>query len=263
MDKKFLKEHNLYEAVSRYRQLYEYINTAGDYELNEEGEDEMPMGGDEQPMMDGPDGGAPMGDPSMDGGMDQGPDGGGEMPAPQDGGDMGGAPMQGAEGFAPQGEEQPMGATPETDPNADVEEEEEEVIDVDDLTDSQEETEEKVDLLGDKFEKVLSMLDKINTQIENNDKRFEELRSDMEKRNPTPVEKMSLRSTKSGPYTQTPENYWETSAPENYSPEDDNNGADMPEYVITKDDIDNFRDWNGISKTFDEYPVSLKDFFGY
>ena len=265
MDKKFLIEHNILGSVNRFNQILEYVNTAGMSYMNEDGEDEMPA-----------DGGAPENVPMGDGGMDpnQPMDGGnmeqgGQQGPPMDDAvgmedgsmDMGGE-GQGPEGFSPQGEQPQMGATPETDPNSEMEEEDE-VIDVDDLTNAQEETEDKIDILGSKFDKVFDMLGKLTGQIEANDKRFEEFKAEMEKRNPTPVEKMTLRSTKSGPFTQTPEEYWKTSAPENYSTEDDENGENMPEYKITKDEIDNFRDWNGISKTFDEYPVSLNDLFGY
>lgn len=267
MDKKFLAEHNLLGHVNRFHQIMEYVNTAGMSYMNEEGEEmpeefndaqggQMPDGNggmDPSQQMGGDMGMGPEGQ-QMDGGM--GPEGQQEPPM-----DMGGE-GQGPEGFAPQGEQPQMGATPETDPNADVEEEEE-VIDVDDLTNSQEATEEKIDVLGSKFDKVFDLLGKITGQIEANDRRFDEFKAEMEKRNPTPVEKMTLRSTKSGPFSQTPEEYWKTSAPDNYSPEDDENGENMPEYKITKDDIDDFRDWNGISKTFDEYPVSLNDLFGY
>ena len=91
------------------------------------------------------------GDAPMSGGPDSMPPQGGQ----QDGmGGPGGAdmPAESPEGFSPQmndGNDGGLGATPETDPNTEVEteEEEEEVIDVDDLTKSQESTEHKIDML--------------------------------------------------------------------------------------------------------------------
>ena len=99
----------------------------------------------------------------------------------------------------------------------------------------------------------MSIIDKFEQHIEDNGRKMEQLRAELEKRNPTPVEKMTMRSTKSGPYTTTPEEYWENEKPENYSPDSDENGENMPEYKITKADIDNVNDWKSISDSFKDY----------
>ena len=192
------------------------------------------------------------GDPSMGGDMNAGMGGDPSM----DGGEA-----QPPQGFNPQGgEQEQLGATPETDPN----QEEEEVIDVDDLTNSQEETEKKIDALSDKFERLIGMLDGFEKQIDSSNERMETLRAEIEKRNPTPVEKMSIRAKNSYPFNITPDEYWkDKEATSNYSPEDDNNGADDPVYQITKDDIDNISDWNSIYKSLDDKHDSLRDLFGY
>jgi hypothetical protein len=74
---------------------------------------------------------------------------------------------------------------------------------------------------------------------------------------------MTMRSTKSAPYSMTPNEYMNNYAPENYSPEDDNNGADDMQYKITKGDIDNFTDYNSIIKDLDVEHQGLKDILGY
>ena len=150
----------------------------------------------------------------------------------------------GAPGFAPQGPD--PNAMP-ADPNAGGQEGED-TINVDDLTDSQEETEKKIDALTSKFDQLMGALNSIDQKISANDEQINMLKGEMEKRNPTSVEKMTLRSQKSDPFTKSPEEYWENDAPENYSPEDDNNGVGQPQYEITKGDIDNFNDWQSISK---------------
>ena len=138
------------------------------------------------------------------------------------------------------------------------------IIDVDDLTNSQEETEKKIDALSDKFERLIGMLDGFEKQIDSSNERMETLRAEIEKRNPTPVEKMSIRAKNSYPFNITPDEYWkDKEATSNYSPEDDNNGADDPVYQITKDDIDNISDWNSIYKSLDDKHGSLRDLFGY
>lgn len=281
MKKEILNNRILRENYESFRRLVEYTNAGPSGVMAEAGDENQPdpMAGGDPAMGGAPSGPDPMagGDPSMGGGMDPAMGGGdpgmmGGDPsmgggAPQDPGMAGGDPsMEGGEaqppqGFSPQGEQpEQLGATPETDPNA----EEEEVIDVDDLTDSQEETEKKIDALSDKFERLIGMLDGFEKQIDSSNERMETLRAEIEKRNPTPVEKMSIRAKNSYPFNITPDEYWQDKeATSNYSPEDDNNGADDPVYQITKDDIDNISDWNAIYKSLDDKHDSLRDLFQY
>ena len=148
----------------------------------------------------------------------------------------------------------------------DVPGEGDDVINVDDLTDSQEETEKKVDSLSGKFEKVLASLDNLEKRISDIDSHTNEylgkIESEFEKRNPTPLQRMSMRSTKSAPYGMTPNEYMNNYAPDNYSADDDNNGADDPQYKITKGDIDGFTDYNSVAKDFGG-GMGLHDILGY
>ena len=90
------------------------------------------------------------------------------------------------------------------------------------------------------------------------------LKAELEKRNPTPVEKMSLRAKNSYPFNVSPDEYWdEKQQTSNYSPDDDNNGVDDPQYQITKSDIDDISDWNSIAKSLDDENIPLKDMFGF
>lgn len=280
MKKEILENKILRENYESFRRLVEYTNAGPSGVMAEAGDENQPdpMAGPDPSMGGGaPAGPGPMagGDPSMGGGMDAGMGGdpgmmGGDPSmggVPTDpnamGGDpsMGGGEAQPPQGFSPQGEQpEQLGATPETDPN----QEEEEVIDVDDLTNSQEETEKKIDALSDKFERLIGMLDGFEKQIDSSNERMETLKAEIEKRNPTPVEKMSIRAKNSYPFNITPDEYWkDKEATSNYSPEDDNNGADDPVYQITKNDIDNISDWNQIYKSLDDKHDSLRDLFGY
>ena len=271
MKKELLNNKVLRENYENFRRLVEY-STLGSNIMAEAGEENQndptnganpsisgngmadPMAGGYPSMGGGMDAGMG-GDPSMMGGAPSGPDAMGGDPS------MDGGEAQSPQGFNPQGgEQEQLGATPETDPN----QEEEEVIDVDDLTNSQEETEKKIDALSDKFERLIGMLDGFEKQIDSSNERMETLRAEIEKRNPTPVEKMSIRAKNSYPFNITPDEYWkDKEATSNYSPEDDNNGADDPVYQITKDDIDNISDWNSIYKSLDDKHDSLRDLFGY
>ena len=218
----------------------------GQDQMQPQGDDmgQMPMGGDASM------GGAPQGDQSM----------GGEM-MPDMGMDAGAS--QGAEGFDPQGQ-MPQDPNMSQAPIDSVENEE--VIDVDDLTDSQEETEKKVDSLMSKFDKLFQMIGSFEEKINQSDENINALKQEIEKRNPTQIEKMSMRSKGGYPFNVSPDEYWadkeETS---NYSTEDDENGVNQSQYQITKNDVDGMTDWASISKSLDEDGMfkNLKDIFEF
>ena len=270
----------------------EYTNPAGAYDVKEEGEDmnmdpnamggmDPSMGGDPN-AMGGMDAGAMGGDPNAMGGMD--PSMGGDPNAT--GGDpnaMGGDPnaMGGPEGFSPQGVDpnaglDGMGGDPNAtggdpnamggDPNAQGESEDE-VVEIDDLIKSQEAAEKKIDKMSDKFEKLMGAVDaliKMNAERDKKEQEYQDrLRVEIDKRIPTPQQKLSMRSTKSAPYSMTPNEYMNNYAPDNYSDEDDNNGANDAQYKITKDDIDRFTDYNSAIRDLDVEHQSLKDILGY
>lgn len=280
MDNNFLKKYK--------RCLYEYTNAAGSFDISEEG-DEMEM----------PQGGAPEGGMDQGMGQDMGAMPGAEGGAPE--GEMGSgmeqdmAPMPGAEGgagvegFNPEGQEGPMdgmgagaegGMDPGMDqdmggmPMGDTMQPDDEVIDVDDLTQSQESAEKKIDAMNAKFEKLMGAVEVLVKQNAQRDREAAEaekraaeqqarLESELEKRIPTPQQRMTMRSTKSAPYAMTPNEYMNNYAPENYSDEDDNNGADDMQYQITKDDIDRFTDYNSIAKELDVDHQGLHDILGF
>ena len=262
--------------------LVEYVSPRDG--VDEVGEDPNAMGGADPNMGGDPNamGGA---DPNAMGGADPSMGGGpnamgGADPNAMGGADpnaMGGAgPSMGGgqspEGFAPQGVDQGMamdgmggdtnamgvGDTPGPD---------DDVIEIDDLTDAQEDTEHKVDALTSKFERLMSSIDSIEQRINDIDAHTNQylgsLKGEMEKRNPTPLQRLTMRSTKSSPYSMTPNEYMNNYAPENYSDESDNNGADDPQYKITKGDIDDFVDYNSIAKDIANNKLGLKDILGY
>ena len=258
------------EYKEKFQHLVEYTNAGSAFKVNEDGEDPNMMGADPSMGADPNMGGAPMGDPSMGGapGMDAGmgadPNmGGAPMGDPNAmGGDpnmMGADPNMsgGVEGFNPQGADPSMG----TDPN--MEGEEEEVIDVDELVNKQDETAEKIDKLASSFDKLVDTMKNFKDMVDSSNERMESLKAEIERRNPTPVEKLSLMSGNGYPFNQTPDEYWQTKqATSNYSTEDDNNGADDPQYQITKDEIDNFNDYASVAKDLTN-DFNLRDMFGY
>ena len=258
------------EILEKYRRcILEYTNAAGAYNLPEEGEE--PMGGDPAAM--GGDPAAMGGDPAAMGG-DPAAMGGDPAAMGGDPAAMGG----GAEGFEPEGGDQNggidgMGGDPAAmggDPAAmggDTMQDNDEVIDVDELVKSQETAEKKIDKMNDKFEKLMGAIESLITQNKEQERREMEAKADfkaeIEKRLPTPQQRMTMRSTKSSPYSMSPNEYMNNYAPENYSDEDDNNGADDMQYKITKGDIDSFTDYNSIAKELDIEHQGLRDILGF
>jgi len=154
-------------------------------------------------------------------------------------------------------------ATPDTNSNEAGTGDDEEVIDVDQLVDSQKRNEDAIEKLTDKFEEFLGKFQEFQGELKANADFMAKLEGEFEKRNPTSVEKMSMRSLQSKPFQETPEEYMKYDAPDNYSPEDDNNGVGEPRYTITRDDVRNATDYSSIAKTLrDNGNATLKTLLG-
>ena len=269
-----IKQYKLEEAVKRIQKINEY--TFYDSTMVEDDQDPNAMDGDpngEMPPMDDPN--AMGGEPNMMGGD---PNGG----MPPMGGDpnaMGGEPnMMGGD---PNGEMPPMDGPNMMggDPNAMGDEEDiedidmeteqpgDEVIDVDELTQSQETTEFKVDNVDDKLNKVLKIISKFNDAIEANDQKIEDLKKEFQKRNPTAEETLNLRSLASYPFSERPDEYWKKQQQEhpNYNVISDNDVStadEQKEFEIRKGDIDNFNE-RDIMKSLGESHIKLSDFLQF
>ena len=89
--------------------------------------------------------------------------------------------------------------------------------------------------------------------VKGNDKKIEDLKAEIEKRNPTQIEKLSMQTAHSYPFNITPEEYWkEKEATSNYSTESDNNGVGQGQYVITADDVNGNVNWKQIYDTLQD-----------
>lgn len=270
---------NIYEskvaadAAKRFRMLCEYTFniTEDDGEENPDANMEAPQGdmnantGEVAPEMGadtntmGDMGENPnMGDPNA---MGENPN----MGDPNAMGDMNGGNEQGATGFDPSmgGEEggNEMGTEPM--------QPEDEVIDVDELTQSQEETEEKVEdvqvSMTKGFEKILNVVDKLNKMIDASTANMEQIKQEIEKRNPTPMEKLNMRAANdSYPFNVSPSDYWKTKeATSNYRIGGEGE-PDAKQYTITQGDIDDITDFQRISKELNdsEFNQNLMNIFG-
>jgi hypothetical protein len=202
-------------------------------------------------------GGAPGGDPNAMGGDPNAM--GGDPNA------MGGAPggdpnasAGGVEGFDPQADPNAMGTDPSMggDPSAAATEQpgpDDNVIDVDDLTNAQDETNQAVMDLNDKFEKLLGVVDKFEKFIDKNDSEIASLKQELEKRNPTPIEKLDLRTVNdSYPFNVKPNDYWkEKEETSNYRVGGDE--MEVPEqYDLHQSDVDDVTNWKEIADSLDD-----------
>ena len=251
------------EASERFKRIMEYTVANGsimqevdDENQDNKGQDGAPMGGDGAPMSGE---GAPVGGEGapMDG--EGAPMGGEGAPMGGEGAPMGGE--GGPAGFNPQSQgegEPPMGGDGadmgDTD-MGDIEpmQSDDEVIDVSDLTDSQEATEKAIKGLDSRFDKVLKAIGKFEDLIKQNDDKIETLKKEFQKRNPTQLEKLGLRAATSYPFNISPAEYWkDKESSSNYRIEDDNNGIDQQQYTITANDISGASDWKSISDSLDD-----------
>ena len=201
------------------------------------------------------DGGAPAPGGDMGGGMPMGPNDGG---APAPGGDMdGGMPTdtnaggtQTPEGFNPQDD---LSADSFDNAGVDTEQPGDEVLDVTELTDKQDDIEKQIHAVGGKFDEVLKAIGSFEELIRANDEKLEDLKAEIERRNPTQIEKLGNRKNLSYPFNVSPEEYWDNKeATSNYSTEDDDNGKEQGQYVITADDVNGDTNWQAIAKSLED-----------
>lgn len=285
-----IKQYKLEEAVKRIQKINEY--TFYDSTMVEDDQDPNAMGGDPNAMGGNPNGGMPpmgadpnaMGaDPNMMGGdpnggmapMDDpnamGDDPNGEMPPMDDPNAMGGDPnAMGADpngGMPPMDDPNMMGGEDIEDIDMETEQPGDEVVDVDELTQSQEATEFKVDNVDDKLNKVLKIISKFNDAIEANDQKIEDLKKEFQKRNPTAEETLNLRSLASYPFSERPDEYWKKQQQDhpNYNVISDNDVStadEQKEFEIRKGDIDNFNE-REVMKSLGESHIKLSDFLQF
>lgn len=296
MDKNFIKNNQLDEAVERFKQiaeykspkqslhkLYERKHKLNEYtfitapQVNEDGEEndgelQNPENMNGGGQMNNQQGGNIAPDPSNQMGNMNGqndgemPTDGSQMPQNdvQQGNDMNGdMQMNGTEGDMTDFSE------PEVEDDG-IEtqemESDDEVIDVDDLTQSQEATEYKIDGVDDRLSKIYAVVQKFSDQLEKNEESIMALKDEFEKRNPTEEEKLNIRSQSSYPYSETPKDYWDKKTQENphYNVMYNNEvspSEEQKKFEITKDDISGLN-MKSISDTLD-IDQSLNKYLGF
>ena len=265
MDREYLKKHNLTKAHQQFMRLAEgYLSTSMMEEAdddqtpgpNGETENMPPMGADANgmPPMDGPGQQPPMGGPEPPMGGQEPPQGDENMPPMGDGAPQG--PDAAPEGgMPPMGDDMPpVGPEDELKP-----EEEDEVIDVEDLTNAQEKLNKKSNMIGkdlgqldDRIESLLTAVEKMKGIIDHNNIEITKLKAELQKRMPTQTERLNLRGLDSYPFNINPQDYWkEKNKDGNYEARFDNQQPTQKEYVIKAGDVDDYTP-SEIEKSFDD-----------
>lgn len=256
---KYLKENKLYDAHKHFMRLSEaYIQLP---EELEEDDDTEPQDGTNGGMGTGmgdaqgnaaPDMGGDLADQNTQndeqgiGGVQNDPSGA-DIPMSDDSQDMNGNIGDGADMNAPMD-----GGLPMEDQNmiGDADSalgDDEEVIDVDSLTNAQEKLNLKQNHVGadlgkvdSKITQLLDTIESLNKNLANQNDEIEKLKAEFQKRNPTSTERLNLRSLDSYPFNIKPTEYWKKQAESGkYDPYSDNGEPTTQEYEITNNDVDN------------------------
>ena len=231
------KKKLLSEDLKRYQQLLEYTfyvpeedepkDVNGDLLLDDMLTEQDPPAEDEDPFFDV--GGE---DPVAD--AEETPDAGTEETSEED------VEVDTEETSEEGGETDPFGTDTEVEDefaDEDLGGDEETVeVDVTDIVDKTEETKASVDDMGQKMDDLLSKLGDLESQVTDMDgviNKIDDLEKEIERRNPTPVERLEMRSMDSFPYSVKLTDYWKDKEGYDASEPED-------EYTLTQSDIENF-----------------------
>ena len=111
-------------------------------------------------------------------------------------------------------------------------------VDVTDIVDKTEETKAEVAGVTAKMDELLNKLGELENQVSGMDQvinKIEDLEQEIERRNPTPIEQLEMRSMDSFPYSVSLTDFW--SDKEGY---DVGGGEEKEEYSITQQDVDDY-----------------------
>lgn len=255
IDKDLIKKYKLEESIKRFGLINEYIYEKFD-EADGGKEPQADMGDDTQDVN--------MGDIGGDIDMDMTPGDDAEMNM-DIGNDMNIDDMMGA----PSSEGMPEGDSDidvSDDGTTEPMQDGDEVIDVDDLTNSQEQMDYKIDGVDDKLTQLLQVIDKFQNALATNDEKIADLKHELEVRNPTPTERLNLRSQSGYPYNVSLKGFWNEKGRDatqyeiDFGNDDVTDTDEREEYVLKKSDIENGND-RDISDSFATYKLS--DFINY
>ena len=229
MNKKVLSEE-----LKRYRQLLEYTFYVPENEKDENGN----LLTDDQYITEQDPAGETEEDPFMSvGGDETAPEAGAETPKTDPLADDAEVEDVAAD------ETETATETPETSTGTDDGSVE---IDVTDIVDKTEATKTSVEGMSSKMDELLNKLSELESQVSGMDNvinKIDDLEKEIEKRNPTPVERLEMRSMNSFPYSVKLTDFWQDK--EGYEATEENE----EEFVLKQSDVDNYNE-KDIRKSF-------------
>mgnify|MGYP001825345791 CR=1 FL=1 len=237
------KKNLLSEDLKRYRQLLEYTfyvpeeddpkDVNGDLLLDDMLTEQDPAGDEEGGEED------PFFDVGGEEGGEETPEEGVETDETEDADTFGDLEGETEEGTDTEGETDPFGDTEVEDEFATEEPlggEDTVEVDVTDIVDKTEETKTSVDGVSTKMDDLLSKLSELESQVSGMDNvinKIDDLEKEIERRNPTPVERLEMRSMDSFPYSVKLTDYWKDKEGYDATEEEE-------EFTLTQSDVDNF-----------------------
>jgi len=126
-------------------------------------------------------------------------------------------------------------------------------LDVTELVKGSEEAKQSADQANEKIDSLLSMVSKLENQLKSMEQissKIDSLETELEKRAPTPEEKIEMRSLDSYPYSVKLTDFW--SSQEGQYDIMDKEDEEPKEYVLTQDDIDADYSSADVKSSFDE-----------
>lgn len=232
MNKKVLSEE-----LKRYKQLLEYTF----YVPENEKEEDSNLLTDDQYITEQDPAGEATDDPFMTLGGDE-PEAGAET-TPEEGGETPETdPLADDAEVEDVDADEPATETPEASTGTDDGSVE---IDVTDIVDKTEETKTSVEGMSGKMDELLKKLSELESQVSGMDNvinKIDDLEKEIEKRNPTPVERLEMRSMDSFPYSVKLTDFWKDK--EGYEATEEEE-----EYVLKQSDVDNYNE-KDIRKSF-------------
>ena len=126
-------------------------------------------------------------------------------------------------------------------------------LDVTELVKGSEEAKQSADQANEKIDSLLSMVSKLENQLKSMEQissKIDSLETELEKRAPTPEEKIEMRSLDSYPYSVKLTDFW--SSQEGQYDIVDKEDEEPKEYVLTQDDIDADYSSADVKSSFDE-----------
>jgi hypothetical protein len=256
MGKKF-NQGLLNEEIKRFKRLYEYTfytedNIDNDEDLilgsnglHEDGEDDSKTNGTPDNASVPPADGEAASQPTPEGGEEDA-DNLFDIGDEDMGGDLSTEAPPTADGAA---QEPPMADIPQEDTSDDVE------VDVTQIVKGSEEAKQSADSASQKSDQILKKFNDLERRVASMStisNKIEQLEKEIVKRNPTPIEKLEMRSLNSYPYSVKLTDYWKDIDGYQAEPEE----TKKPEYILRKSDIDGSYTDSGIKNSFsvpDEY----------